>query len=307
MRSPAEWLAATRNPRRIGLITALVAVFAGACLWFLPNLPRPRFTESWPSPEEGWEPWTPAFQGVDVRQANFSRPRPMKAHAVRIDLQAPGVEAVVHSPDPEDGGSLKTIYASDFLLRNGLQVAMSAGSFNPFPYFPGVTIRLDSLGINDGRQFSPQAPNLDSLLILKDRRAMLYRHFTPMTNHPNAIAGVGGMWINLLGGTNQYERHEPEAASVAGVSEDGRYLYWLIVDGRQPGYSEGATPVETGEMMRQLGAEDAINMDGGSVVTLVFDDGEEGFEIRNQPCHPFITGVQRPIGGIIGFKARAQP
>ncbi len=307
MRSPAEWLAATRNPRRIGLITALVAVFAGACLWFLPNLPRPRFTESWPAPEEGWEPWTPAFQGVDVRRANFSRPRPMKAHAVRIDLQAPGVEAVVHSPEPEDGGALKTIYASDFLLRNGLQVAMSAGSFNPFPYFPGVTIRLDSLGINDGRQFSPQAPNLDSLLILKDRRAVLYRHFTPMTNHPNAIAGVGGMWINLLGGTNQYERHEPEAASVAGVSEDGRYLYWLIVDGRQPGYSEGATPVETGEMMRQLGAEDAINMDGGSVVTLVFDDGEEGFEIRNQPCHPFITGVQRPIGGIIGFKARALP
>lgn len=298
---------AARNPRRIAPIVAFLAVFASAAIGLLPNLPRPRFLEIWPGPQEGWEPWVQVFQGIETSRANFTRPRPMKAHAVRIDLQCPGVEPFIHHPETPGSSDLKTVYASDFLERNNLQVAMSAGSFSPFPYLPGVTVRLDSLGISQGREFSPQASNLDSLLILRERRAVLYRHFEPMTNHPNAVVGVGGMWINLLGRTNQYERLEPEAASVAGISADGRYLYWLVVDGRQPGYSEGATPVETGEMMRQLGAHDAINMDGGSVVTLVFDDGHGGFDLRNQPCHPFITGVQRPIGGLIGFRAKALP
>lgn len=293
-----------RGPRRLVAILAVLALVATFCLALIPNVPTPRFLETWPTPESGWEPWRPLFKGIDIRRASFSVPRPMKAHAVRIDLLEPGIEPVVHAGTPAGSPTVPTIYPSDFLKDNQLQVAFSAGSFNPFPYWKGVPVRLDGLGIANGLQFSSQALNLDSLLILRSRRGVLYHHTQPVTQHREAIAGVGGMWINLLGGTNQHEPLPPEASSVAGLSDQGRYLYWLIVDGRQPGYSEGATPGETAEMMRQVGVEDALNMDGGSVVTLVVDDGHGGYDLLNQPCHPFITGVQRPIGGLIGFRAR---
>ncbi len=222
-----------RGPRRLVAILAVLALAATLCLVLIPNVPAPRFLETWPTPESGWEPWRPLFKGIDIRRASFSVPRPMKAHAVRIDLLEPGVEPVVHAGTPPGSPTVPTIYPSDFLKDNQLQVAFSAGSFNPFPYWEGVPVHLDGLGIANGQQFSSQALNLDSLLILRNRRGVLYHHTQPVTQHREAIAGVGGMWINLLGGTNQHEPLPPEASSVAGLSNPGRYLYWLIVDGRR--------------------------------------------------------------------------
>jgi len=304
MRIPDAVLSTAKSPRRLVPILAVIAILAVVCLWLMPNLPAPRLLETWPPADSGWEPWTPIFVGIDIRRANFSEPRPMKVHAVRIDLRAPGIETVVHTNPDGRSREVFSIYPSDFLKRNGLQVAVNAGSFTPEPYWQGVPVRLDNLGISGGHEFSPQANNLDSLLFLRDGRTALYRHGEPQTNHPFAMTAVGGMWINLLGGTNMHEPLAAEAASVAGLSSDRRYLYWLVVDGRQPGYSEGATPGESADLIRQIGASDALNMDGGSSVALVIDDGHGGFDLLNQPSHPFLTGVQRPIGGLIGFRAR---
>ena len=41
------------------------------------------------------------------------------------------------------------------------------------------------------------------------------------------------------------------------------------VDGRQPGYSVGLSDVEGAELMRSLGARDAVNLDGGGSATMV--------------------------------------
>lgn len=82
------------------------------------------------------------------------------------------------------------------------------------------------------------------------------------------------------------ERH---ARTIAGIDRRGRLLL-VTVDGI-PGVSEGYTLGEEAELMRSLGAVDAMNLDGGGSTTFVAD----GVTI-NQPSDP--TGP-RPIGDSI--------
>ncbi|WP_327233280.1 phosphodiester glycosidase family protein [Streptomyces sp. NBC_01317] len=56
--------------------------------------------------------------------------------------------------------------------------------------------------------------------------------------------------------------------TLAGVDAHGRLLL-VTVDGRQPGVSEGFTLAEAAEFMRSLGAEQALNLDGGGSSAMV--------------------------------------
>ncbi len=66
--------------------------------------------------------------------------------------------------------------------------------------------------------------------------------------------------------------------SVMGQREDGAILF-LLIDGRQPGYSIGATLYDAQEIMLEHGAVIAANLDGGSSTVLVTENGE----IVNKP------------------------
>lgn len=66
--------------------------------------------------------------------------------------------------------------------------------------------------------------------------------------------------------------------TVMGQKEDGSILF-LIIDGRQPGYSIGADLYDAQQIMLEHGAVIAANLDGGSSTILV----TEGGEIVNKP------------------------
>lgn len=97
-----------------------------------------------------------------------------------------------------------------------------------------------------------------------------------------------------LGGTARadfywrwYVRRNPRTA--AGVLPDGR-LVFAVVDGRQPGRSVGLSITETAALMHALGAEEALNLDGGGSSTVVTEDG-----VVNTPSDP----VERPVGDAV--------
>jgi exopolysaccharide biosynthesis protein len=66
--------------------------------------------------------------------------------------------------------------------------------------------------------------------------------------------------------------------TVMGQREDGAILF-LMIDGRQPGYSIGATLYDAQEILLKHGAVIAANLDGGSSTVLVDEKGE----IVNKP------------------------
>lgn len=77
--------------------------------------------------------------------------------------------------------------------------------------------------------------------------------------------------------------------TLAGVTDDGRLLL-VVVDGRQPDWSVGATFDESALLLRSLGAKDGLNLDGGGSSTMV---------IRGQVVNRPSEGKPRAIGDAI--------
>jgi len=74
----------------------------------------------------------------------------------------------------------------------------------------------------------------------------------------------------------------------------------LVVDGRQPGYSEGVDRYELVEMLLSFGAYQGINMDGGGSSTLVIR-GVDGLpRALNRPIDNNTPGQEREVANHLG-------
>lgn len=79
-----------------------------------------------------------------------------------------------------------------------------------------------------------------------------------------------------------YVRHPRTAA---GIRNDGTVIL-LVVDGRIPEYSNGASLVDLAQMMINLGADRALNLDGGGS-SIIYTKKDNGFMLRNTPADLF--------------------
>jgi hypothetical protein len=74
--------------------------------------------------------------------------------------------------------------------------------------------------------------------------------------------------------------------TLAGITATGKLLL-VTVDGRQPGWSVGASFLESAKILRSLGAVDAVNLDGGGSTSITINQ-----QLVNRPSDA--TG-ERPI------------
>lgn len=63
-------------------------------------------------------------------------------------------------------------------------------------------------------------------------------------------------------------------------------LYMVVVYGRNPGFSEGATITEMSHLMKALGANQAMNLDGGGSSVMV---------LKDRPTGPFSDPIERMV------------
>ncbi|KAA9373208.1 phosphodiester glycosidase family protein [Microbispora cellulosiformans] len=116
----------------------------------------------------------------------------------------------------------------------------------------------------------------------------------PLTPETNIIGGAVGLvrggrttitpGRDGMANTNMILRRHPR--TLAGVTRNGK-LVIAVVDGRDPGGTIGASFFEAAELMRWLGARDAINLDGGGSSAMVI-----GKKVVNHPS----DGVERGVG-----------
>lgn len=110
------------------------------------------------------------------------------------------------------------------------------------------------------------------------RRALLRLEATP-----DAHQSVGGTPILLRDGKRWFadeaadfvRGHHPRTAV---AWNDRGEVFLVTVDGRQPGHSEGVSLAELADLLLELGATDALNLDGGGTTTFVV-----GGEVVNRP------------------------
>jgi len=250
----------------------------------------------------------PLAYWAEYRQA----PQPLATHVLRVDLRSTAIEVVSMIADDPDGDGPAEAALTDPRELARRAHALAAVNANAFAGLPDATGKRDQrwrenlpvdicgLAVHEG-VWRSRAQN-DSVIDLSFGIDRSRRPFFGKASDPRKdIAEAVNAWSNDLvvdrnpippaGG----ERHPRTAA---GVDKSRRWLYLVVVDGRQPDYSVGMTARELAELMTQLGADRAVNLDGGGSSILLVAGQDGALSIVNRPS----GGQPRPVPVLLGVR-----
>jgi exopolysaccharide biosynthesis protein len=253
--------------------------------------------------------WRPVFIGIDQASGSIDGSDASVAYALRVDLRAPGIRFYTAPRQ----GNLNTVASttSQFLLKYGLQAAINANFFAPCCNATNEQKTVLGLAVSDGNTVSAPdgTPGQNASLLIDQKNHASIAETTDTTDISkvfNAVTGSGIIvedGLNVGGDTPYGDGADPNPRTSVGLSQDGRYLYVVVIDGRQPGYSVGTTSMETADIMIGFGAYTAINLDGGGSTDLVEDNGHGGATIVNKPS----GGAERYDANQLGIRALPLP
>ncbi len=246
----------------------------------------------------------------------------VRGYAAAIDLTDPRVEVVVTGPqalrtaDADGDAAWVRLEATDaWASRQQLTLAINANYFGQIDPQAG-TAQIIGLCVSDGRRVSPArafAGRGDPALALSDGRARVAL-IAPgeEASIEDAVAGIGGSpnapgTFGLLvddaanrGHAARVDPHRRHPRTAAGVDVTGRRLLLVVIDGRQRFWSRGMTLPQLADLMIQIGAYDAVNLDGGGSSSFWYFDAEAGAPttITNRPS----DGRFRPVANHLGIR-----
>jgi len=280
--------------------------------------------------------WAAITQGLYYYQGKITSPK-LNFYALQIDLSSTNLRIVVKGGDEADDGATLSARVSSFTRDNNLIAGINASPFDVSSPTEGLPIKNVGVIISDGVLLSPAISQYDALVFYKDGTAAVVNQASIMS-FENINNAVGGFYQILIDGStaertkinlehnvsalddvaeaqlalNTQEvsaSHEASHEAVrhprsaAGISADGRYLYLLVIDGRQL-RSIGATEEETALLLLSLGSWEGINFDGGGSSTLALRFPNGKVKVMNTPIHKYFPGQERAVAGCLGIAVK---
>ncbi|NLF22622.1 MAG: phosphodiester glycosidase family protein [Lentisphaerae bacterium] len=249
----------------------------------------------------------------DYRHEVRQEPRPLQIHAVRYDLRSRRTElaCIVATPDPDGDGPAETrLRHPEITVSNRhLLVAVNTNPFAPVADEAGIKpnayvhdwpANISGLALEDGVLRSPPDGSGWCFWIDASGRPAIAREAPP----PGVRQGVGGFGPVLQAGkvTGRPSGGKSLAPrSAVGFDAARRWLWIVVVDGRQPGVSEGMDMAELGTLLLELGCSEGLNLDGGGSSALFVQTAPGGpVRLVNRP-----SGLlTRPVPVLLGIRRR---
>ena len=252
----------------------------------------------------------------------------MVIYAMRVNLTDTNIQfyaspqiSTGYSVDDEETAGYTT---STFLTKHSLQLAVNANYFHDpgtsdtespdYLARAGTPYDLIGLEISQGTVVSPQDSSdyTATFMFTTNNEATWFPTnwppnptdgiYTAVTG-PYAIlvsnVNVGSNYINSAG-----DIHSVNPRTAMGLSPDRHYLYILVIDGRQSGYSNGALDWEAARWLQLLGATDGADMDGGGSSCLVIQNTTGTPVEVNHDSATASDGRQRTVGSHFGIHAK---
>lgn len=255
---------------------------------------------------------------------------PVRGWWAKIHLDHPGVRLDTTAPlaaktDLPQGTEAKLLPVNEWAEANGATLTVNASFFDlrldPRPasaeYTPNYTTGApsDIRGLSLGAHGLVSPPRVvtgrddPALLVYGDGHARAtYAGEGDLAGVICAVAGIGATDDRKQPGTLLVEAGKNTGATArvapnvrhprtaAGVTADGHTLILLAIDGRQPAHSVGVTLPELADLMIELGAHDALNLDGGGSTSFYLRRAD-GSVVTNQPS----GGKWRPVANHLGI------
>jgi hypothetical protein len=256
-------------------------IYAGLLLGSMVLLPQSALAvDVWTEPNPG------------VRHLHRTTPAPAEFHALVIDLNASGVR-IRCTPLRERWKNTST-----YAREAGLAAAVNGGFWGLFGQ------GAQGMTAGNGQIWGSDDEELGFFAVSANGRAWISRPadvvegsrrgITDAVSGRPMVVDRGRMSEELYTFSRTWTR-EPRTA--VGVSEDGRKVILVTVDGRRA-TSHGGTLEEISQLMIELGAFRAINLDGGGSTTM-YVSAEGG--VVNRPSR----GWEREVVNHIGVVAPA--
>lgn len=251
------------------------------------------------------------YSGITYTRKDLTIPRPLVIHVLAIDLQNQKLEFLV---TPSNSDVICSRTTSTFLDEFKLHIAINGGyfsyldaSYDPQSLCPkgGEPVRISDYAASRGSIYSNKRTAQPVVHIGRKNQI----NFTTYGKNPgfgifNAISGdrmvvVNGAVVKNLAAL------APAPRTAVGLSKNGRWLTFMVIDGRQEGYSEGATLTEVGELLLSYGVHTGVNMDGGGSSAMVIRGSDTKARAINSPIDLGQPGQQRRVGNHLGIFVKA--
>ncbi len=260
--------------------------------WFLSLCLAVFFCGAAELPLQGVYDWHDArteAPGIKLKSFKLENPRKLSIHAVRVDLSNPKIYLVTNTKDAAWGEYMpypknrkietKRMRVWEFAAAkrkegHNIRLAVNASPWGPWGdpkvhhlYANGVGL-LVSNGEVLAMPHGKKAKGVPALVVRDNGETDLVK-FTADDNPEGIKTAVSGFSFILTDGKLMKPDKPLHPRTFYGLSKDKKILYIGVVDGRQPELSLGMTCHEGGQLMKYLGAYNAVNMDGGGSTTLV--------------------------------------
>jgi len=244
-----------------------------------------------------------------------TQPRTLRVSCVKVDLRSPLCEVVALVGDDPDGpGPAESQLESPLTLaaRNKALAAVNTNAFNRLPdparksqgaWAAGRLADIRGWAVTGGRQVSPPDAANASFWIDPKGGAHIGAPAAPK----EAREAVAGFATLLVDGQDVSKEGTPlHPRTALGLDREGRWLWLVVVDGRQAGYSEGIALRELAALMKGLGCWDALNLDGGGSSTMLVADDKGTLQVMNRPSDRDPQGrpLPRPVPAMLGVRPR---
>jgi hypothetical protein len=249
------------------------------------------------------------YEGVTYRRIVEYLPQPMIAHVIIVDTKTAGSSFLVTPPDSKGDKPLNARTTSQFLKEFGVQIAVNGDGFTPWwshspaDYYPHVGDPVTPLGLAASKgdiytEGIPRDIGIAPTLYISRRNALSFN-----TRPDNVFQAVSGdrMLVEQGQVVDGLDNSKLNPRTAIGINKNGRYLILVVVDGRQPFYSNGATFVKLAELMISQGANIAMSLDGGGSSTMVIEGKNGEPVILNSPIDNYIPMRERPVANHFGI------
>ena len=218
-----------------------------------------------------WRPLASGIKAADITDPQF----PLIVHIVKIDLLNPAVSVITSEPTlfKNSQGRIRGETTRDFALRHNTIVAFNAAPFKTRSLLFSVHRTIVGIHITDFIRMSMPNKRYGALLFCADKTAHIIDSQTEDLLSADIRHAVGGFWTILRNGTVLSQKlHRRDSRTAVGLADNGKTLFVVAVEGENKRKSQGLSFEETAKLMQELGADDAIQLDGGSSSTLILQE-----------------------------------